>query len=70
MQKDKFSGKGKFIGFVAYIAMLILFSNSLPCSESSSCSSGDIFLSILCAIGLLAPAYVAAGIASEIFPDK
>ncbi len=70
MKAEKISSKGKIIGVVGYIGMLIIWANTLPCSDNNSCSSSDILLSIVIAVGLLAPAYIAAVIATEIFPDN
>jgi hypothetical protein len=61
--------KGLLAGVIAWIIILIWYISKSSCIKYPSCDSGDLFLMATIAVGMLAPAWIVACLASEFFED-
>lgn len=65
---DKINNKGIIAGTIAWLGFMAFAVSQLACLKYNQCGGDDIFLAAIIGVGLLAPAYFVAFIASYSAP--
>ena len=63
------NNKGFLAGIVSWVIIMIFAINQVSCVNYNGCDGGDLFLSSIIAVGMLAPSYLVALTASIFFKD-
>jgi hypothetical protein len=58
---------GVITGIIAWFVLINVLSSAISCAETSSCDGGDLILFSVLAVGMVAPAWICAVIASIFF---
>ena len=63
------NNKGFLAGIVSWVIIMIFAINQVSCVNNHGCDGGDLFLTSIIAVGMLAPSYLVALTASIFFKD-
>jgi len=67
---NKFTGIDFAVGVCAWVGCMFFAIASSECLEFGTCGNGDMFLFGIISVGMLAPAWFAMSIFSDVFGGK
>ena len=61
---------GLIVGVIAWFAIIILTSTQVSCQKFERCGAGDLIMFGIISVGMIAPAWIVAFLASIFFKEK
>ncbi len=68
-KSDDLTTGGIFIGIIFWFICIFFLNHGLSCAETNSCGHGDLILNSIISVGMLAPSWLCASIASIFFKN-